>query len=398
MLLYGGILYAYMGRILVQWELPKGWVSFLILAFSVAGIFALLLIHPIREAAENTWIRTFARWFYRALFPLLGLLAVAIYTRVQQYGITEERYSVLVLAAWLALIATYFLLRQGRGIIWIPASLAVVALLSVVGPWSAFAVAQRSQHRQLLALSQQYQLLQNGKLDNAGKHQTKLPWEVRKRTSSIFDFFADRNALAQLQPQFSASLQLPDSIRQQPRWKQQQWVSDRLFAASQLFRVDRADEHSGTVPQVSTTFRTEEPKVQPLGRGRYWLPTIATLDYRNLSDDTTEHLLLREGTFRLRSTQYRRRLVLEQLRPDGQWQPVLAAEPGAFVDSLARQHPGENKEEENESIRLPATGMTLTASGKGATLRLFVRYINRTDRQDTVKYEYDGNGLLEFVE
>ncbi|MCA8829768.1 DUF4153 domain-containing protein [Hymenobacter pini] len=97
--LYLGILYAYMGRIILLWTLPKGWVSLLVLALAVAGIFALLLIHPIRHAAENTWIRTFGRWFYLALFPLLGLLAVAISTRIQAYGITEERYFVLVLAA-----------------------------------------------------------------------------------------------------------------------------------------------------------------------------------------------------------------------------------------------------------------------------------------------------------
>ncbi|QNP52130.1 DUF4153 domain-containing protein [Hymenobacter qilianensis] len=136
--LYLVILYAYMARILGLWELPKGWVSTLILALAVAGIFALLLIHPIRDNAENTWIRTFARWFYWSLFPLLGLLVVAIGTRIRAYGITEERYLVLALAAWLTIITIYFLVRQGRGIIWIPASLAVVAFLSAGGPWGLF--------------------------------------------------------------------------------------------------------------------------------------------------------------------------------------------------------------------------------------------------------------------
>jgi hypothetical protein len=57
-------------------------VSELILALAVAGILALLLIHPLRQSPENTWMRTFVRWFYRALLPLLGLLAVAIGTRI----------------------------------------------------------------------------------------------------------------------------------------------------------------------------------------------------------------------------------------------------------------------------------------------------------------------------
>ena len=46
--LYVAIRYAYLGRILVKWQLPEGWVSVLLLALAVAGILALLLIHPLR--------------------------------------------------------------------------------------------------------------------------------------------------------------------------------------------------------------------------------------------------------------------------------------------------------------------------------------------------------------
>jgi Domain of unknown function (DUF4153) len=178
--LYLLILYAYLARILVTWTLPQGWVSTLVLALAVAGIFALLLIHPIREAAENAWIRTFARWFYRALFPLLGLLAVAIGTRVRAYGITEERYFVLVLAGWLLGMAVYFLWRRGQGIIWIPASLAAVAFLAAGGPWGAFAVARRSQLARLRTTATEYDLLTNGRFE-ATRAAARLPVEARRK-------------------------------------------------------------------------------------------------------------------------------------------------------------------------------------------------------------------------
>ncbi|UOQ76829.1 DUF4153 domain-containing protein [Hymenobacter sp. 5516J-16] len=259
--LYLGILYAYMGRILVQWELPKGWVSVLILAFAVAGILALLLIHPIRNATENTWIRTFARWFYRALFPLLGLLAVAIATRIRSYGITEERYFVLVLAAWLLVMATYFLVRKGQGIIWIPASLALVALVSAAGPWGAFATAERSQLNQLREISAEYNLLRNGKLDGAGARAPKLPLVVRQRLTSIFEFFAQRQALAELQPVFAGSLQLPDSLRQETPWERRHWQSTRLFALSGL---ERASPYATAAnEEISATFDLKNPDVLP---------------------------------------------------------------------------------------------------------------------------------------
>ncbi|UOQ51050.1 DUF4153 domain-containing protein [Hymenobacter cellulosivorans] len=393
--LYLGILYAYLGRIVVQWELPKGWVSILILAFSVAGIFALLLIHPIRDAAGNTWIRTFSRWFYRALLPLLGLLVVAINTRIQAYGFTEERYYVLVLAGWLAIMLAYFLWHQGRGIIWIPASLAVVALLTLLGPWSAVAVAERSQLRELKELSAQHQLLQNGRLDSAGRRAPKLPFAARKRITSIFVFFAERGAIDQLQPLFAVSLQLPDSLRNAVSDEQRSWQTQRLFAASHIDRVGYYEEED-EFPETRSSFTVEPPEAQPLGPGRYWLRRVAPDYYQKPDDDTLAQLVLGEGTFRLRSTGRRRWLHLEQLRADGRWQIRLTAQTGALADSLVQRHPAATTEEELAGIRLPAKGLTLTARGANATLQLYLSELSRSSRQDTVRYDYSGSALLEL--
>ncbi|PJJ59708.1 DUF4153 domain-containing protein [Hymenobacter chitinivorans] len=394
--LYLGILYAYLARILVQWELPKGWVSLLILAFSVAGIFALLLIHPIRDAAENTWIRTFSRWFYRALLPLLGLLVVAINTRIRAYGITEERYYVLVLAGWLALMLGYFLWRQGRGIIWIPASLAVVALLTLLGPWSASAVAERSQQHELLRLAAQYKLLQNGKLDSAGVRVPKLPLAARKRLTSIFEFFTDRQAVDQLQPFFTASLQLPDSVLKQSRHEQENWQTDRLFALSHLERASRfyyGDEDTNNSITIAS-FYSEQRTAQALGQGRYWLSALE--HYPQNNNDTLGLYQLAEGSFRLRSTGGQRQLRLEKLQGNGQWQLLLTAPVGALADSLARQH-AKNTENNVEGVPLPPSELSLTARGNQAVLHLYLNYLMRQTRQDSTAFEYRGQALLELT-
>ncbi|MBX0290173.1 DUF4153 domain-containing protein [Hymenobacter sp. HSC-4F20] len=387
--LYLGILYAYMGRILVQWELPEGWVSVLVLALSVAGILALLLIHPIRNAAENTWIRTFARWFYLALFPLLGLLAVAISTRIRAYGITEERYFVLILAAWLLVMATYFLVRKGQGIIWIPASLALVALLSAAGPWGAFATAERSQLGQLREISAQYTLLQNGKLDGAGQRVPKLPLVVRQRLTSIFEFFAERQALDQLQPLFAGSLQLPDSLLQDTPWEKRHWQSDRLFALSNLERTSRyateADE------EISASFGVKNPDVLPLGNGRYLLNNVSVYQYYVPDKDTLANVSVPEGSFRLRTRRRGYDLQLEQMRADGSWQPQLILAPGAIADSLTRVH-GRNPA---VGVELPNSALTLHATAKNLHLQLLLRGLNRHQRQDSIWYSFEGQALLE---
>ncbi|AHJ97219.1 hypothetical protein Hsw_1624 [Hymenobacter swuensis DY53] len=330
--LYLGILYAYLGRILLLQALPQGWVSMLVLALAMAGIFALLLIHPIRHAAENTWIRTFGRWFYLALFPLLGLLAVAISTRIRAYGITEERYFVLVLAAWLFGIALYFLARRGQGIIWIPASLAVVALLAAGGPWGAFAVAQRSQLNQLREISMQYKLLKDGKLDGAGKRVPNLPKEARKRINSVFDFFADREDVEKLQPLFATKLVLPGSLQNKPRWLHTYHRTKQLHTISGL--PEWNEYGADAIDNTHFSFTTEHLDAQPLGQGRCWLRTLDLSTYQRLKDVNQAEFTLREGTFQLVKTPQGQYLELRKQTDLNSWKPVLKMNMAAFCDSL----------------------------------------------------------------
>jgi len=157
------ILYAYMIRIAVTAVWPYGWVSYMVLAFSVAGILAILLVWPLRNEEDNKWIRGYSRVFYFALFPLIVLLAFAIWKRVSAYGITELRYFVLLLASWLLLTALYFLVSKKKTIRLIPLSLCIVAFLSAFGPWGAEGVSLYSQRARLKGLLEKDQLLVDGK-------------------------------------------------------------------------------------------------------------------------------------------------------------------------------------------------------------------------------------------
>jgi hypothetical protein len=164
------ILYAYMIKIAAQWSWPQGWVANLVLGFSVAGMFSLLLLHPIRSNAENVWIRTYARWFYVALVPLVVLLLLSIGRRVGEYGLTENRYFVIVLGCWLTAMVLLAIFRKGPGIRLIPVSLGVLAFLSAVGPWSASSVSLRDQMGRFERV-----LASNGMLVDGKAHRAKQP-------------------------------------------------------------------------------------------------------------------------------------------------------------------------------------------------------------------------------
>ncbi len=163
LIIYTIILYAYSAKIIMQWELPRGWVSYLILAYSIVGILALLLVHPLKENHSKSWVKLFSKIFYYALIPLLGLLYVAIFTRVLAYGFTEPRYYVLLLAIWLTVVAVYFIIAAKPSIKFIPISMFVFGLSSLVLPYfNAFSVSVRSQKDQFVKILEQNQLLEKG--------------------------------------------------------------------------------------------------------------------------------------------------------------------------------------------------------------------------------------------
>jgi len=152
MTIYLAILLVYEIKIALLWELPKGLVSTLILGYSVFGILSLLLIYPIKDKEGNGWIRLFSRFFYLMIIPLIVLLVLAIVKRVGNYGVTESRYVLIVLAIWLSAITLYFLLSKKQNIKVIPISLCILALVSAYGPLSAFSVSKYSQLARLKRL------------------------------------------------------------------------------------------------------------------------------------------------------------------------------------------------------------------------------------------------------
>ncbi|MHB1327719.1 MAG: DUF4153 domain-containing protein [Gemmatimonadales bacterium] len=150
--LYLMILTLYLARILMTQSWPSGWIGYLVSSVSVIGTLALLLVHPLRDRADERWIRGYARWYFLALLPALAMLLLAIGKRIGQYGMTEPRYALLILAVWMTGIALYFGVTRSHRIALIPVSLAAVTLLALIGPWSMTSLSRQSQISRLSAI------------------------------------------------------------------------------------------------------------------------------------------------------------------------------------------------------------------------------------------------------
>lgn len=201
--LYMVILYAYGIRILVHWSLPRGWVSTLIMCYAAVGILAVLLVTPLRDDVASPWVRFFSRFFFMATLPLIVLLYVAIITRVNEYGITESRYYLLLIGAWLGFISLYFIFSRRKNIKAVPASLAILGLVSLWGPWSAFSISERSQVHRLKTILQKNKAWQPGMKMKAP---AKLKNEDAVQVGSIIEYLVERDRPMVLQPLLATNI------------------------------------------------------------------------------------------------------------------------------------------------------------------------------------------------
>jgi hypothetical protein len=211
-LLYFALLYAYVVKIAVQRAWPEGTVGHLVTWLATLGMLALLLLHPFAEQEGSRWIRRFGRIYYAAIIPLLGLLELAVWRRVKEYGITEPRYALMVLGGWLFALSVFFLVSRGRTIRAIPLSLAVVVGLTFVGPWGMYSVSYMSQAARLKAIFVRNDMWKDGHAvaAPAGK---ELSFGDRKEISSILEYLNEMHPKREFVTWFPKARKLGEDMR-----------------------------------------------------------------------------------------------------------------------------------------------------------------------------------------
>lgn len=179
--LYVLILYVYLITIVVQWQLPDGWVSTLVSVLALGGFLTMAIVYPLAVQKDKlvSWL---FRYFPLLLMPLLVLMSVGIARRLNDYGLTINRGFVLLLNVWLYGISIYLFLTQSRHLKWIVVSFAAVAFLAVSGPWSVASVTERSMLGDLRSELQQAGYLQSGQV------KVQLSDAQRERISELSEY------------------------------------------------------------------------------------------------------------------------------------------------------------------------------------------------------------------
>ncbi|MDG2448619.1 MAG: DUF4153 domain-containing protein [Saprospiraceae bacterium] len=165
-IIYLILLYAYALKILMEGSLPKGWIGYLTLCFSVVGILTWLLNYFNPKFSANRITKAYVQQFFKLLSLPVIMLFVAIAVRLSEYGITENRYIVASLATWLGILSLGYGWIKRFHIKYIPISFAVfVALATFGGPFDMFNVSLRSQANRLQNFLVVNEILKDRNLD-----------------------------------------------------------------------------------------------------------------------------------------------------------------------------------------------------------------------------------------
>ncbi len=128
------VLYIYALRILINWELPIGWVSWLVITLMTGCIVIEFGLYPSRMAQQKRTDNLIARWLPLFVLPLLFLMTIGIIRRFNDYGVTINRLYLITLNIWCYFVCIILIIIKAKRISWIPISFSLVFLLTSVLP------------------------------------------------------------------------------------------------------------------------------------------------------------------------------------------------------------------------------------------------------------------------
>lgn len=187
--IYTIILYIYFAKIFITWEWPKGLVSHLVIWYTALSIGVIFLITPLVETDRIS--KYFKMLFPKFVLPILLMMFLSIGQRVYQYGVTENRYFILVLGLWITFVMLYFSIKKPLKNIIIPISLSVIVINSVFGPLSSYSISKFSQNRRLDEILSRNFMIYGGEIVK----NSDISSEDQREISNIVNYFDNNHDL-----------------------------------------------------------------------------------------------------------------------------------------------------------------------------------------------------------
>ena len=190
-IIYTGVLYIYMAKVLISMHLPKGLISHLVLWYTAFSVAVMILITPFTQ--KDKFFENFKKYFPYFSIPLIFASLFAVFQRTYQYGITENRYYVLISIFWLFFCMILYIRKMNITGIFI--SLIACLVISVYTPLSAKNVSNFSQSQRLKRMLVKYGALKDGKIS---KITQKLTNSEGSQIYTTIQYISDNSTIAKL--------------------------------------------------------------------------------------------------------------------------------------------------------------------------------------------------------
>lgn len=187
--IYMVILYSYFAKIIVTRTWPIGLVSHLVLWYSALCAAIIFLIAPIKN---NAWVNKFIFFLPKLILPILVMMFISMGIRINAYGITENRYFVMILGIWVFCMMLYISFRKVQRNVILPISLSIIAIISVFGPLSSFSVSKFSQNNRMSDILIRNEMLVD---NNSIKAKADISEKDKKEVSAILQYFERNHSL-----------------------------------------------------------------------------------------------------------------------------------------------------------------------------------------------------------
>ncbi len=164
LLVYTAILYAYAAKIALAWELPQGTLGAMVVGYLFVGAATLLLGYPSRETGGPLMRLFWSYWVWLTALPV-ALLFIAVSRRIADYGLTEQRYLMVLIGVWALILAGFRIVQGARfDLRLLTGVLALLLLAASLGPGGAIGLSVLSQKAELAAILAAKNMLVDGKI------------------------------------------------------------------------------------------------------------------------------------------------------------------------------------------------------------------------------------------
>ncbi|NSW44380.1 MAG: DUF4153 domain-containing protein [Bacteroidales bacterium] len=231
-LIYGIILFVYSIKIIISGIWPSGWTVGLIMGYSIIHLLIIVLTFPVLFDKENKILvkYVFINFIFIVLFLVMYFLA--IFKRIQEYGLTEHRVIVILFGIWMLFLSIYLFIKKIQDLRVIPFSFIILAFLSVSGPWNMFRICKKQQIKRWEYLLVKNDLLQQGKINAFEKN---VDPKTQTDLSSIALYLYETHGSNTLKPYFKVNI-------------------DSLFNNSKSNYINYYDKMSELFSSVGLTF------------------------------------------------------------------------------------------------------------------------------------------------